>query len=267
MAVRLLKIVSDSSQPSLSLFCLIMSKESNTLRPLVEELSSPSTTPLVLQPPISPGIPQEIIDLIVDELADNKENELCRQTLYACARSCHSFRSRVIVHTFGRIAIIQRSSIDDMHSRFEGLLDILQRDPFIGSNVHELEICGSSVPFFVSFWLGENPTVPLVFQHLNFVERLVLRQKGERPISWTSIQRETVFSLLAILESPHLQSLKLERFKDFPVGLIKRCKRLEEICLTHIECPPGEHLLTPGHLIFFALFIQIKADVPCQSRK
>ncbi|KAF8885090.1 hypothetical protein CPB84DRAFT_1788694 [Gymnopilus junonius] len=96
----------------------------------------------------------------------------------------------------------------------------------------------------------ENSAISLVLNHLNSIQRLVLRERGERPMTWASIEKDTVSSLLKILQSPSLRSLELERFRDFPIGTIKKCKRLNEISLMHIECSTEEHFVISGFFLF-----------------
>ncbi|PPQ97990.1 hypothetical protein CVT26_003052 [Gymnopilus dilepis] len=192
-------------------------------------------------------IPQEIIDLIIDEVASDMGDSVRRETLYACSLSCQSFRTRVVYHTYSKIKIVETLTIDHSGIRLRKLLEILKNNPLIGAYVRVLEVGGYITSAFVSSCLLDITLIPSILSCLRGVQRLILTETGERPMSWTSLRSDVIDSLLVIIQGSSLHSLEIEGFWDFPLDCVLRCKELEELTVIRAGNPTAPQSLPSDH--------------------
>ncbi|KDR80991.1 hypothetical protein GALMADRAFT_153365 [Galerina marginata CBS 339.88] len=188
-----------------------------------------------------PSLPQEIIELIIDELGQHNDDMRSRMSLYNCSLACHYFRSRAIVHIFGTVTIGQGSTGDAMHRRLTGLHHILEKNPEIGQVIHGLEIEGNSNLFEVdpgaskSFWERENATLPLLVKCLPSIQRFTLGEKYAS-VSWMALPKNMSAPFEAIIQLPSLRRLEIRNIKHVPINLLPNCPSLTEISFTWVEC-------------------------------
>ncbi|KDR80985.1 hypothetical protein GALMADRAFT_1118415 [Galerina marginata CBS 339.88] len=178
--------------------------------------------------PRKPQIPQEIIDLIIDELGRDQEDLRCRSALRDCALVCRSFRPRTAMYIFETVQITQhrwkRDSHLKLYQRFEVLLEILEGNPSLGPLIHGFDIDAwteTRVEAQVHFWWRENAAIPLIFKYTNSIQRFrICEHNLHFPVSWEALPKDMAASFEAIIASPSLRKFHILNFEDFPVYLL-----------------------------------------------
>lgn len=203
--------------------------------------------------PISPELsilrlPQEVIDVIVDELGSRftlNFNTLGFQTLQNCALTSRLFRFRATRWVFFRVRFEGRWR-DTMwiNKRVEGFLKLLIANPSIGGSVRELFIKSSQRNF--DFWLQDNPSLVSILGRLSQIQRVDLRYDyGMQPINWTTLPWNTATALRCTMQSPSIRFLELHDIDEFPWFILAGCSTLKGLAISRVLAS-HRHVIVPS---------------------
>ena len=193
-------------------------------------LRQQSNTVMELTISTTSGLPQEIIDNIIDCSALPRDLKVLKN--YALV--CRAFLPRAQRHIFVGVRIfcaIQQGKIRTGGRRLDELYDILHHSPHIAGYVREIRLVvkdnGSWVVGNPKFeWIVDKLTRNTVFNRFHFDGHLS-NDKSLVPNHFQSF--ENSFSQPYIV--PFITSLKLYRIKNIPISLLVNSLRLKKLTL------------------------------------
>ena len=237
-------------------------KRINSIYTTISSYLQPSPTiPSYLRPstptPLSPEslLPQELIDIIIDELGSHVTSDFERhpvefQTLQNCALVSRSFRPLATRWVFFRASFQGRWNDETwIHKRVEGFFNILIANPSIGGSVRELFIQTAQNDF--NFWLQDNAPLVSILGRLSQIQRFHLVY-GLKPINWETLPSKTATALQCTIQSPSLRFLELRDIHGFPWFILAGCRALKdlEIFRVHASC---REFIVPARLVPFTI--------------
>lgn len=156
-------------------------------------------------------LPQELVDLIVDNLEDDISS------LEACSLTSRAFLASSRRYQFSEIELTglplshQSASRPQMQTLCDKFLALIERSPHIAPLVKDLSILEGGVP-----WLANRRSpLPLVLRQLVNLEHISIGDPG-RSMDWSLLPRRVRESLMDILHSPKLQSVILMAIDELP---------------------------------------------------
>jgi len=203
--------------------------------------------------PISPELsilrlPQEVIDIIVDELGSRftsnfNTHSIEFQTLQNCALISRSFRFRATRWVFFHVRFDSGRWRDTtwLHKRAEGFLKLLISNPSIGGSVRELFIKTS--PRSIDFWIQDNPSLISILGRLSQIQRFDLRY-GMQLINWQILPRNTATALRCTIQSPSITFLELHDIDGFPWSILAGCSTLKNLVISRVRAS-RRHVIIP----------------------
>jgi hypothetical protein len=204
--------------------------------------------------PISPELsilrlPQEVIDIIVDELGSRftsnfNTHSIEFQTLQNCALISRSFRFRATRWVFFRAGFDSGRWRDTtwLHKRAEGFLKLLNANPSIGGSVRELFIKTSHRNF--DFWLQDNPLLVSILGRLSQIQRFDLRY-GMQLINWQILPRSIATALQCTMQFPSIRFLELHDIDGFPWSILAGCSTLKDLAISRVRASRRHVIVLP----------------------
>jgi hypothetical protein len=191
---------------------------------------------------------QELIDLIIDEVADFDH----KTSLFNCSLTSWSFHSSARKHIFRQIFISHRGQApfrEKSQTRLENLINILESDPSrshpefspLSSDVRSLELF--LIPPSESFttiamadkirscWDDFLSSLPILLQHLSGVQEFTLGTVSSIN-SWPALGNAVQSTLLQFFASPSLTSLEFLSVTQLPImSIMSCCQNLHDLSL------------------------------------
>ncbi|KAF8803315.1 hypothetical protein BYT27DRAFT_7260351 [Phlegmacium glaucopus] len=181
---------------------------------------------------------QELIDLIIDHLADLG---------HQCPIVNCSFCQRSQQHIFESIVIK-----GDLQTRVQNLFTIIQHNPDIARYIQELTL---ECTGFEYSWIGGNPLFTVVMDNIvsatsnKPLRKLTIRADADVGGGYETLMFEDPKPLLdhffMPFISPFITSLTLERLKNVPIEVVESCIHLTHLELLHVEL--GERRNSQSH--------------------
>ena len=193
-------------------------------------------------------LPQELIDLIIDELASYISSDLEDlppefKTLQNCALVSRSFRLRATHWLFFRARLQGRWNDERwIQKRVEGFLEILVANPSIGGSVRELFIQTSQRDFY--FWLQDNAALVSILERLSQIQMFDLRY-GPKPFNWEALPSKTATALRCTMQSPSLRFLRLYDIQEFPWYILAGCSTVKDLVIFRVRAS-NRHFSVPS---------------------
>jgi hypothetical protein len=196
-------------------------------------------------------LPQELIDIVIDELgsdiaSDFENHSMEFQTLQNCALVSRSFRSHATRWIFFRVSFQGRWNEKTwIHKRVEGFFKILIANPSIGESVRELFIQTSQNDFDFDFWLQDNASLVSVLGRLSQIQRFSLVY-GLKPINWETLPSKTATALRSTIQSPSIRFLELRDIHEFPWFILAGCRTIKDLKIFRVHAS-RRHFIVPAH--------------------
>ena len=174
-----------------------------------------------------PRLPQELIDVIIDQVDD-------RETLKACSLVASSFvclSQRLLFHTvdLDYAILIPRKKA---YARF---LRLLTLNPLLGTYVRSLRLGDDSEDFgFSRSWIINAKNLPQLFQLLPRLEIFSLTFNSDER-SWKSIPADIRSAFERLFCLPTVQAVSLEFIREFPPQLLFELMRLKRLSLSFVD--------------------------------
>ncbi|KAJ7607588.1 hypothetical protein FB45DRAFT_948013, partial [Roridomyces roridus] len=169
-------------------------------------------------------LPQELVDLVVQNIADDKES------LRSCSLAERPFVRPTQVHLFKKIEILPPTPDKSGPNPCQKFQKTIASSPHLATLVHELRIVlvGSETSFAIDAegsytserrptWVMSGRTLALVLPALIRLKRISIVE--ESPLSWNAVGQFTMnwdkfgrslkSALTVILSSPHLESVHI----------------------------------------------------------
>jgi hypothetical protein len=170
---------------------------------------------------ISPTLPPEIIDEIVDKLS----NEDDRITLKACSAVCSSFRDPAQKKLFSSIYI---HSSPKATLRNDCLSEILISNPHIATFIESV---------FILLVMDAPDTLLGKFLNLPRLSSIAFWDGSEGGIVWGSLSSCFRTDFFHLLQMPTLRSVSLFPMQDLPINALRRCSQLKSLSMTKSRWP------------------------------
>ncbi|KAJ6480857.1 hypothetical protein C8R45DRAFT_1003919 [Mycena sanguinolenta] len=162
-------------------------------------------------------VPQELVDLIVDNLHDDIPS------LKSCSLTARAFVGSAQTWIFNKVEILPPKNRDDQDGPCEKFYELLMRSPHIASLVDESQIVlvGSETSFAFDEerhvpWVMFGETLSLVLalldlRRISLVENLASEWNalGEFSMDWNQLGRSLKSALATVFSSPKLESVCL----------------------------------------------------------
>lgn len=169
-------------------------------------------------PRLGEPLPDDVVELIVDELQDDKT------TLIACSLASSCFSAPCRKHLFSNIHLDQ-----ERHERIEDLFSIFTSIPRISIYVRSLTLVlhHKHEP--------DGTTLSKLLSTLSHLRRLSIGQKSaEDRVSWVDLSPKLRSALLGLLWSDPLLEAKIAYFDNFPLWTLCGRSSLTELCLVDV---------------------------------
>jgi hypothetical protein len=217
------------------------------IKTLFAHTPSDCELPLVARSPQHP-FPQEIIDIIVGHLHDNKA------VLAACSLASSSFRRPCQAMLFREIILQQRTR------RIRRLCRLITHNPRLATYVRvlELNVFGSG-----HCKVLRCKALRTVLRKLSQLRSLSLKFTYE--LSWSKrIPKSLQCVLSELFRSPNLSKLMLSGLQDFPISLLHCDRQLKELHLRDVFPPLNN--TTPKYTRTWCFFSRIDTSPPALVR-
>ncbi|KAF8803321.1 hypothetical protein BYT27DRAFT_7260356 [Phlegmacium glaucopus] len=174
---------------------------------------------------------QELIDLIIDHLADSGQH---------CPIVSRSFRRRSQQNRFESIVIK-----GDTQNRVQNLFTIIQHNPDIARYIQELTL---ECTGFTYSWIGEDPLFIAIMDKISTsgtpIRKLTIRADADENDGYETLMLKDPKPLLdhffLPFISPFITSLTLERLENVPIEVVESCVHLTHLELLHVRWAEGE---------------------------
>ncbi|KAH9477091.1 hypothetical protein JR316_0011007 [Psilocybe cubensis] len=192
-----------------------------------------------------PELPQELLECVIDGVAENSEREGCwlGADLFQCSRASRSLRPRCLVYIFSSI-YIRGGGQEEWENRLIALLELIEDRPAIAKWIQELVLSTSDVEV-------ENPMYPFIRQNrypTTFGHPLFKRlMQVASPIRKVSIKRrhaagqpsavalEPLLTLPPVRSLESITSLSFEGLQQLPLSMIIWCHNLTSLELLDVQ--------------------------------
>ncbi|RDB17354.1 hypothetical protein Hypma_001999 [Hypsizygus marmoreus] len=165
-------------------------------------------------PDLGPGLPQELLDHIIDDLRDDFA------TLKACSLAFRSLITRSQIHLFATICI---SSIE----RCRCFRSVLNLNPTLSHHVRDLEI------IYLSSWVEGDTDLPYILQRATALRSFCVDSPIE-PLIWWTIPKATVNALNCAFCLPTLVRLRLSSIEGFRAPFFGLDTNLQHLFLNDV---------------------------------
>ncbi|CAA7262869.1 unnamed protein product [Cyclocybe aegerita] len=177
--------------------------------------------------------PQEVVDRIVDDCYEPKEQQESIQIMSNISLVCRAFRRRAQKYIFSRVEF---DASPAKIFALAGLLEIIQQTPEIGASISEIHL------------VLDDHDRPWFATHRKFIQVMALTNVKSLRLSSDSGLPEPPIHETAALETkfwkpyiaPSLTSLTLTRIFDFPVGLLSQCTNLSDLTFSMVGLYRGK---------------------------
>ena len=178
------------------------------------------------------NLPLDVVELIVDDLAENDYNVIKLPSIKACALVCHSFLPLCRKHIFAFVTLNSRRPPSPTSDDLNHLLSNL---PHLAVHIRTLYYYFNKKEFVAKriSWL-----IPM-FKKLVNLRYLRMRFSGspsvpDRKLNWMSSPERKV--LLPLLHLPTLIDIGLTRIGNFPLADLASCVNLKTLRIDCLEC-------------------------------
>jgi len=178
------------------------------------------------------NLPQELIDIILDNLHDDyMALRSCSLVRHSWLPTCHRhiFRHVVLLPT-NKYALYAKRPIKSYSQRLHG---ILFNSPHIANYIQQLKVYEGQFAKHED-WIKTDQTLPLVLRSLTNLKRIEFRR-----LYWNDLPLDLRRSIGSVLELPSLTFIEIENAyfvsMDELVGLLQRARRLTGLSLTDIS--------------------------------
>ncbi|KAJ7607568.1 hypothetical protein FB45DRAFT_947927 [Roridomyces roridus] len=169
-------------------------------------------------------LPQELVDLVVQNIADDKES------LRSCSLAARPFVRPTQVHLFKKIEILPPTPHKSGDNPCQKFQKTIASSPHLATLVHELRIVlvGSETSFAIDAegsytserrptWIMSGRTLALVLPALIRIKRISIIEDsplswnadGQFTMNWHKLGRSLRSALTAVFSSPHLESVHI----------------------------------------------------------
>lgn len=184
-----------------------------------------TTTPLMLLTPLTiPRLPQEVIDLIIDELSVLPEDDSAGKALEACSTTSSAFRHRCQRHLFRHVKITPVNHafvLAGLHATSPRIRGYVQKFSLHLQSDSEL-IKPSYLPTHAL------PPLPNIYKL-----SLWLQRREPRPVMWATLNNPFRSWVRSLLCGPALTRLTLFGIDDLPTAVFLPCVRLKVLRVTN----------------------------------
>ncbi|KAF8892361.1 hypothetical protein CPB84DRAFT_1783809 [Gymnopilus junonius] len=191
----------------------------------------------MLSSAITPVLPPELLESILDEVGYSNDT----QTLRACALVCSTFVHRSQSHLFRAVDLDKRIPRCQYYLRFHNLL---VSNPHIGTYVRYFRLGDDSEDDYGrargrrgiggSSWIAHAKTLPQTLGLLPRLEGFSLTFNSEMT-DWNDIPAKTRVALEHVFSLPSLRGVSLEFITFFPPKLLSSFARLKYLGLSCVE--------------------------------
>ena len=198
-------------------------------------------------------LPQEIIDKIIDHIADDPYR-YCRfvdRNIQYCALVSRSFRPRSEFHIFDALHI---ESTYARERKLQTLTELVRGNPKIVDYIRELSL--ECVDFEYS-WIGEDPIFLDIMRAISMPDR-PLRKLTLKADKWIDdgfgVHRfDNIAEFQPLIDNffrpfifPFITTLVLERIKGMPFEVVENCVNLVDLEFDHVKLVGGPSKATLG---------------------
>jgi hypothetical protein len=174
-----------------------------------------------------PRLPQELIDVIINQVDD-------RKTLKACSLVASSFvcpSQRLLFHTVD----LDNAILTPRKKAYARFLRLLTLNPLLGTYVRSLRLGDDSEDFgFSRSWIIHAKHLPQLFQLLPWLEIFSLTFNSDDR-SWKSIPADIRAAFERLFYLPTVQAVSLEFIRGFPPQLLFDLMRLKRLSLSFVD--------------------------------
>ena len=174
-----------------------------------------------------PRLPQELIDVIINQVDDRKTLKAC--SLVASSLVCSS--QRLLFHTVD----LDNAILTSRKKAYARFLRLLILNPLLGTYVRSLRLGDDSEDFgFSRSWIIHAKNLPQLFQLLPRLEIFSLTFNSDER-NWKSIPAEIRSAFERLFYLPTVQSVSLEFIRGFPPQLLFELMRLKQLSLSFVD--------------------------------
>jgi len=203
---------------------------------------------------MTPDLPQELIDCIIDELGFYKgvSDPECRQALMACSLASSSFLTPSRKHLFAKVRLKEGHSEKD--ERLLGLARILVEDskinfmgrhiPPLALHIRTLSIILSPTPANQNLMHGQKTLrrkppsdIPEILESLiarSPIASFSLEFPNANLRDWKCVDELLKAGVESLCKLPSITSLQFQRIQGLPMTLITGCPNLKRLSLHSI---------------------------------
>ena len=175
-------------------------------------------------------LPLEVIERIIDEVAEDDDLNNNFSSIKACALVCHSFLPRCRKHIFASVTLNSRRPPSPAS---DDLRHLLSNSPHLVVYIRTLDYNVNKKEFALRrfSWL-----LPM-FKKLVNLQKLGISYSPAalgRRLDWTSPSERKV--LLPLLHLPTLTSIRLSTIRNFPLADLTSCVNVKTLQIECLEC-------------------------------
>ena len=174
-------------------------------------------------------LPLEVVERIIDDVAEYYDDIINVSSIKACALVCHSFLPLCRKHIFASVTL----NAGRFPPTTDDLNHLLSNSPHLAEFIRELDYHVIKKDFGPrrSQWLSS------MFKKLVKLQKLSISYfplSLGRKLNWMAPFERMV--LLPLLHLPMLTSICLERIRNFPLADLAGCVNLKELEIRSLEC-------------------------------
>lgn len=173
-----------------------------------------------------PRLPQELIDVIINQVDDRKTLKAC--CLVASSFVCPSQRLLFLTVDLDNQILTPRKKA---YTRF---LRLLTLNPLLGTYVRSLRLGDSEDFGFSRSWIIHAKNLPQLFQLLPRLEIFSLTFNSDER-NWKSIPSDIRSAFERLFYLPTVQAISLEFIREFPPQLLLELMRLKRLSLSFVD--------------------------------
>ncbi|KAH9483124.1 hypothetical protein JR316_0005225 [Psilocybe cubensis] len=187
------------------------------------------------------NVPQELIELIIDEVACIEDDTQRLSALRSCSRTSWSFLTPCRQYLFAEVTLIEDAGDNRKESlkarlRLQKFLQLLQNDPYLHSEHHQLSSHIKTLKVELSFARAASnkrgfreqnrqcAVLPSILEMMHHVHKFGLySEPGPVSVSWDLVDDSLKDSLTHFCKLQPIATMELYNISEIPVTLMTDC--------------------------------------------
>ena len=189
---------------------------------------------------MSPVLPFEILDLIIDIVGENNDINV----LKVLALVCHSFLQICSKHLFSTVELKDRFGWEIVHvnirssKNLKGFVKLLKRRPdvvkYIRKLTYKISSADSDCQSIFSSSLDDDLLSPILPNFLRTIPRLNCLKINASQLDWYSLNSSLTSAFLHLMHLPTLNHIDLSNIRNLPLSSLTPSVNLLRLDISHL---------------------------------